>query len=131
MVDKDMMRPISSTSGVNITEPELILMSVAAMSDNRSAFDRLHRKGFDAEALLAKAREAGRQLAVESGFQSLVTRFFDRLPEINEEVLRNKPLPEKALAIARHQFMEEYLSAARNMPFGNTVLPFSASVSPA
>lgn len=110
---KDMMR---GTAGVKITERELVLMAVASMSDNRSAFERLRRVRLDAERLLAALRVAGRLLAVENGFHTLVTRFYDRLPEVNAEVLLNKPTPDKALANFRRQIVEENLAAARNMP---------------
>ena len=69
---KKMMRTIPAPK---LTEPQLVLMAVAAMSDNRSAFERLKRKRFDAEQLLTDARQVGRALAVECGFDRLVTRF--------------------------------------------------------
>lgn len=97
---KDMMH---GKAGEQITQPELILMAVAAMSDNRSAFDRLKRARFDAEQLLAQARDAGRQLALENGFHETVRRFYDRLPEVSAQALSQKPTPEEALANFQHQ----------------------------
>jgi hypothetical protein len=92
--------------GVKITEPELVLMAVAAMSDNRTAFERLQKR-FDAEQLLAQARQAGRALAVECGFNDLVTRFYDRLPEVSADALSRKPTPDEAIATFRRQMTEE------------------------
>jgi len=97
---KDMMR---GTAGAQITQPELVLMAVAAMSDNRSAFDRLKRARFDAEQLLAQARDAGRQLALENGFHETVRRFYDRLPEVSAQALSQKPTPDETLANFQRQ----------------------------
>ena len=73
-------------------------MAVAAMSDNRTALERLQGKRFQAEQLLTDARKAGRALAVECGFHNLVTRFYDRLPEVSAEELCRKPTPNQMLA---------------------------------
>jgi hypothetical protein len=85
-----------ATTGESFTQPEFVLMAVAAMTDNGSAFDRLRGQGFDAEHLLARARETGRQLVVENGFHVLVRRFYDRLPEVSARISASNPTPDKA-----------------------------------
>ena len=86
------------------------------MTDNRSAFDRLQREGFNAEQLLASARIAGRALAVEVGYSETVKSFYDRLPEVSAQTLSSKPTPQKAMASFHREMVQECLEEVRSMP---------------
>ncbi len=68
---------------VKVSKLEQVLWSVAAMTDNASAYNRLSRSfGMSNErvnVLMRLARQAGRDVAIESGLPEVVTRFYDRL----------------------------------------------------
>ena len=70
------------TTGVRVTDPELVLMSVAVMSENLTALNRLTQDlGLSqsrASDLLRHAHQAGRRLADQNGYASIVGRLYDR-----------------------------------------------------
>jgi len=73
----EMMR----TTGVKLTAPELILISAAALHDNRSAIERLRSNlrlsQNEVSEMLRRAHEAARTLAEDHDYQEVLrSRFF-------------------------------------------------------
>lgn len=83
-------KQMTRSTGVKLSQPELVLMSVAAMTDNNSALNRLVTdlglQADEAAALLMKARSAGRSLAMNGGFHEIVSGFYDRLADRGENM---------------------------------------------
>jgi len=74
-----------------------VLMSVAMMTNNRSAYERLVDEGFDAITLLTDARAVGRAQALKLGETSLLEGVYDRLGDISHEYYMSRPTPQEAL----------------------------------
>lgn len=106
---------MTRSTGVGMSDAELTLMAVAAMSDNRSAFDRLKRTGYDAEQLLTSARVAGQSLSIENGFQRLVDQFYSKLPEVCADLLSNKATPSQVMVRFHRDEIFSNITAARKM----------------
>ncbi len=70
------------STGMRMNDAELVLMSVAAMSRNPTALNRLTQDAGlsvnEATQLLERARRAGRHLADENGYTEIVARHYDR-----------------------------------------------------
>lgn len=81
---------MTRSTGVKLSQAELVLVSAAAMTDNNSSFNRLVTdlglQDDEAEALLMKARRAGRRLAVNGEFHEIVSGFYDRLADPGENM---------------------------------------------
>ncbi|HSM19798.1 MAG TPA: hypothetical protein VK844_05460, partial [Hyphomicrobiales bacterium] len=86
-------------TGMKASEPEQVLLSVAAMSFSDSAFKRLYRAGHDANGLLAAAREAGLKLCLENGFHELVVLFHRRDVDDSLAAARQMPADTRRLMV--------------------------------
>lgn len=78
--------------GAPVSKQEQVLWSVAAMTDNASAYNRLARVGVPSSRvneLMQLARQAGREHAIEVGLPEVATRFFDRLRPVGHFTASN------------------------------------------
>lgn len=54
-----------------LSDLALVLIALTKMAEKRAAYQRLWDGGFDAEFLLASAKRAGKELALENGLDTL------------------------------------------------------------
>ena len=112
MIVQGVQQHVQMQSGVGepLSDQANVLMSVATMTGNRSAYERLLAKDFHAVDLLKRARAAGRQICVDIGDTSTIERLYDRMPEISHEVFMSKKPPKEALY---HAMKEEGIGRAK------------------